>query len=356
MTVVERNMNPQVFWERKAAAHRPRYRFAGKTSDDFRGWRDALLPQLLATLGTPPREVPLNPRLVTEWHEGGLIRQRWIIDVQEGLSTPLWVLRPEEPLPGVSGGRPAVMCCHGHSEHGSKDMMGVPYEGCTERRNIDYGVELAQAGFITYAIDWLGFGERAYHLKPHYYGGLGGRDKCNVMALCANLLGTTVLASNLHDARRATDFICSQPFVDPRRLGVMGHSLGGTMAIWISLYDNRFIAADCSGYNGPFYNIAFTYHNACGSQITPGLLDLCDVADLQGLVAPRPLLIEIAVHDEVFLIDHTLKQFRQTQAIYEAAGVPESLELDLFGAQHSWGGHKTHDFFRKHLQCNGTNA
>lgn len=346
--MTDRNLNPQIFWERKASAHQPRYRFTGKTRDDFRAWHAELLPKLLATLGSRPREVPFNPRLVIEWYEAGLIRQRWLIDVQENLSTPLWVLRPDNLAPGEQ--RPAILCCHGHSEHGSKDMMGVPYEGCTERRNIDYGVELAHAGFVTYAIDWLGFGERAYHLKPHNYSGLGTRDKCNVMQLCATLLGTTVLASNLHDARRATDFICQQPFADPRKLGVMGHSLGGTMAIWISLYDSRFSVVDCSGYNGPFYNIAFTYHNVCGSQTTPGLFDLCDVADLQGLVAPRPLLIEIAIHDDVFLIDHTLKQFRQTQAIYEAAGVPENLELDLFAAQHSWGGHKTFDFFRRHLQ------
>jgi transcriptional antiterminator NusG len=65
--------------------------------------------------------------------------------------------------------------------------------------NNDYGRQMALKGFVTYSLDWLGFGERDARAKPHYssaisVGGEFGRDPCNVYYLCATMLGTTVLA------------------------------------------------------------------------------------------------------------------------------------------------------------------
>ena len=90
--------------------------------------------------------------------------------------------------------------------------------------------------------------------------------------------------------------------------------------------------------------------NFCGSQITPGLYELCDVPDLHGLIAPRPLLVEIGVHDECFLVDSAMNCFREVEKIYTAAGVREKLELDLFEGGHKWSGRKTLAFFKDHLR------
>src|SRR5205814_711317 len=89
--------------------------------------------------------------------------------------------------------------------------------------------------------------------------------------------------------------------------------------------------------------------NFCGSQITPGLYELCDVPDLQGLVAPRPLLVEIGAYDECFKLDSAMSCFREVEKIYQAAGARDSLELDLFEGGHRWGGNKSLDFFQKSL-------
>jgi hypothetical protein len=352
----DRNLNPWLHWRQLGQAHRPRLSWpvagegGGQTRFDV--WQRDLLPRVLVTLGPRPDGGPLNPLCTARWEEGGLIKERWLIDVQAGeagLSAALLLFRPADLRDGER--RPAILCCHGHNREGKKDIMGVPYlsEGPRDPRKVDYGLELAKAGFVTYAIDWLGFGERAYEAKPHFYSGLRNRDRCNVMYLCATLLGRTVLGSNLHDAQRATDFVCEQPYVDAERLGVMGLSLGGTMTTWVSLYDQRVKAANVICYNGPFFNIAFDTYQVCGSQITPGLFDLCDVGDLQGLIAPRPLLMEIGLHDTIFRSDHTLAQYRQTQTIYEAAGAGDRLELDLFPGEHGWGGRKSAAFFRRRL-------
>lgn len=346
----KRNFNPQTFWDHRGQAHQPRHHWTG---GDFASWKQDLLPKVLATLGHLPKPVDPRPQLVVEWCEEGLIKQRWLIDVQENLSTAIWLFRPDNLEAGEK--RPAILCCHGHGPYGKNPVMGIApmpeHAAEIKNHNYDYGRQMAKAGFVTYSLDWLGFGERAYAAKPHFYNGLWQRDPCNIMYLCATMLGTTVLAGNLHDAKTVTDFVCSQPFVDPRKLGVMGLSLGGTMTTWAALFDDRFLAADVICYHSTFWDIAFRTYNCCGSQITPGLFDLCDIADLQGLIAPRPLLMEIGIHDTCFQADFTLPPLEHLKGIYAAAGAPDRLEVDLFPGEHAWGGHKSVAFFRQHLSA-----
>jgi hypothetical protein len=83
--------------------------------------------------------------------------------------------------------------------------------------------------------------------------------------------------------------------------------------------------------------------------MTPGLFDLCDVPDLQGLIAHRPLLVEVGISDNCFLADDAMSCYREVEKIYSAAGARERLELDLFQGGHAWGANKSVDFFRKHL-------
>lgn len=353
--MTDRNLSPYVYFERLAASHKPRHAFKGTTKAQFSTWKRTLAPKVLATLGDWPKKVPPHPQLLAEWSEHGLIKQRWVIDVQPGLAAVLLVFRPEDMAPREK--RPAILCCHGHGQFGKDSPMGIASDDDRaaeiKRFNYDYGLQMARDGFVTYALDWLGFGERASDRKPNNVAP-ERRDKCNIHYLCATMLGTTILAMNCHDAARATDFVCTLPFVDPKRLGVMGLSLGGTMTTWVMLTDPRFTAADMICYFGPFYDIAYRTYNVCGSQVTPRLFELCDTPDLHGLIAPKPLLVEVGVHDDCFKIDHSLnKHYRQLQRIYKAAGAADKLELDLFPGNHAWGANKSTAFFRNALGFDG---
>jgi hypothetical protein len=132
----------------------------------------------------------------------------------------------------------------------------------------------------------------------------------------------------------AIDYPCEQSFVDPRRIGVMGLSLGGTMATWAALCDERVGAANVIGYSDRFADFGIRDTKWCGSQITPGLLALCDVSDLHGLIAPRPLLVEIGAYDICFQMDSAMNCYREVEKIYTVAGARERLELDLFEGGH----------------------
>ena len=350
---VARNLSVNAYFLETAARHVPRYRFAPGMA--FAIWREELLPAVRATLGRMPQRVPLDAQVQAEWREHGLIKQRVVFDVEEGLSAVAYVFRPESS----NGHRlPAILACHGHSPFGKDSVMGnrsTPEQARdVEVQNYDYGLRMAQAGFVTIAIDWRGFGERDDRRKPNSHGlvvepPVLGRDLCNQHYLRASILGMTVLGMDLHDAQCALDYLCQQPFVDAERIGVMGLSFGGVMATWLPLVDDRVKAADVICYSDRFADFGMRDVNFCGSQITPGLYALCDVPDLHGLIAPRPLLVEIGSYDACFKVESAMSCYREVEKIYAAAGASDRLELDLFEGGHRWGGNKSVEFFRRHL-------
>jgi dienelactone hydrolase len=291
----------------------------------------------MATLGKAPAAVPLSAEILAEWSEDGLIKQKIIFDVEPGLSATAYVFQPA----GVAKKLPAILACHGHGTFGKEAVMGNrSSQALIENiasRNYDYGLQMARAGFVTMAIDWRGFGERDDRAKPFQWK-YEAPDLCNAHQLRASILGYTLLGMNVHDGRCAIDYLCQQSFVDPERIGVMGLSFGGTMATWMAIADERIKAADAICYSDRFALFGMRDVNFCGSQITPGLYSLCDVPDLQGLIAPRPLLVEIGIHDNCFLLEGATSCWEEVRKIYAAAGALDKLELDRFagGACLGW--------------------
>jgi hypothetical protein len=220
-----------------------------------------------------------------------------------------------------------------------------------KRANYNFGHQMAKAGFVTYAIDWIGRGDRNDNGKPNWRGqnAAGGRDWCNLYYLHATMLGMTSISINVTHGMAATDFACTFPFVDKNKLGVMGLSGGGTMTTWTALCDQRMKAAEIICYSDLWAYFGIRDINYCGMQVAPGLYKLVDLPDLQGLIAPRPLLVDIGIYDACFVVDGAMMCFRQLEKIYRAAGMSRNLELDLFPGEHAWGGNKSVEFFRKHL-------
>jgi dienelactone hydrolase len=347
-----RNLSPQGMFEKLALQHQPEYSFQGQSYQDFEAWQSTTLPAALATLGDFPGRVPLNPQLLAEWEHDGLIKQKWLIDVQEYLAATFLVNTPR----GLASGerRPAILCWHGHGPYGKESVMGndstPELQDDIKRHNYDYGRQMAQKGFVTFAIDWIGAGERNDTNKPNWRNQDAGQDWCNLYYLNATMLGMTSLSINVTHGKAATDFACSLPSVDPRRLGVMGLSGGGTMTLWSALCDERFKAVEIICYSDLWAHFGIRDLNYCGMQVAPGLFKLVDLPDLQGLLAPRPLLVDIGAYDTCFKVDTAMACFDRVKQIYAAAGAAERLELDLFPGEHGWGGRRSEAFFRRYLE------
>lgn len=340
-----RNLSPQQMFLDLARKHSPKYRYQGQA---FESWKMAALPEVLAALGQFPQRVPLNPELIVEWEHDGLKKQKWIIDVSEFISAVFQINFPGD----LEKGRkyPALLCCHGHGEFGKAAIMGddstPPLQAMFDQA---YGHHMAKQGFITFAIDWIGFGERNDNQKPNHKQPTGGRDWCNLYYLHATMLGMTSLAINITHGRAALDFAATFQEVDPKRIGVMGLSGGGTMSLWMSLADPRIKATEIICYSDLWECFGIRDLNYCGMQVAPGLYKLVDLPDLQGLLAPGPLLVDIGASDMCFRIESAMPCFKQVERIYESAGARDRLHLDLHSGGHVWGKRCSGEFFRKYL-------
>ncbi len=356
----ERNLSPQSMFIRLAEEHVPRFRFTGTSVEDFKAWKEAALPLVRSTLGTPPERVPLDPELQVEWVHDGLLKQRWILDVSPHISAVLQINFPHEDSP-LGGSRkeklPAILCWHGHFFGGKETVMGNDSSPrlaeIASTHKCAYGHAMAKAGFVTFGLDWFGYGDRNDSDKPTWRSAPEGKDWCDVYYLHATMMGMTPLGMYIAHGKAAADFVCSLPGVDAGRLGVMGLSAGGTLALWSALCDPRIKAAELICYSDLWAAFGFRDINYCGMEIAPGLFALVDVPDLQGLLAPLPLLNDIGVHDTCYKADTAMRCYRQVERIYKAAGASNRLELDLFDGGHAWGGNKSVEFFNRYLAAGG---
>lgn len=333
-----RQYSPQQMFLGMANAHQPRHAYRGQPFDV---WKQEVQAKVLASLGRMPEAVDPSPELLRQWEHDGLVKQKWAVDVSPFASVEVQINRPA----GRAGELlPAILCCHGHDAAGKEEIMG---NAADAPETIFFGHTLAKQGFVTFAMDFMGKGLRHDGPAP------GQRDWCNLYHLHAQLFGMTNLGINVCHARRVMDFVLTQPGVDARRLAVKGWSNGGTMALWLGLADPRFKAVEINSYSGSFADFAIHDLNYCGWQMTPGLFDLVDLPDLQGLLAPLPLLVDIGQADQCFKPAPSLACFEKLKAIYAAANASDRLTLNLNDGGHgSWSLETTLPFLNRFV-CQG---
>ncbi len=312
--------------------------------DKYALWKGKSLATLKKLLGDFPARVPLNPLVLEEWVEGELRISKIRLTTDKYSDLPALIMRRVDLEPGV--GHPAILCIHGHGHQGKDSVAGmveVPgvREDLAAMKN-DYGRQMAIDGFITMMPDLRGFGERHGEDYPD-------RDRCNVNFLKGAMLGVFPLTLDIWDLMCCLDYLGSLPEVEPSRIGAMGLSFGGTLTTFLTALDPRIKAADIIGYINPFYEFAIKRANFCGSQMVPFLFKYFDTADIAGLIAPRPLLLEMGKDDLCFLHADQQTGYLQLARIYQVAGCGSLLEVDDHPGGHEYSGRKAREFFRSHL-------
>lgn len=343
----KRNFSMAEYWNQKAQTHIPLLSFGRHDNTDWLSWRQKARQKLVSLLGDLPVKVPLDPEIVYSLREGDIIRERVVFDVEENMSIPCFVLRPQSMSPNKNN--PAIICCNGHPAHLGKDPvagMRCEDEHCDAIRqmNYDYGLQMAKAGYLTIIPELRGFGERRDGVDP-----FPGRDACNVNFIKGALFGSYMLGLNVWDIMRVIDYLETRPEVDPKRIGMMGLSYGGTMTTFTAAVDVRIAAADVMGYVNPWAEFAVKRANFCGIQLLPEVYKYFDTPDIAGLIAPRPLLLEMGIYDDCFYIQDQLAGSEQVKAVYQAAGSESCLWREIHAGGHRFAGNKAFDFFEKYL-------
>jgi dienelactone hydrolase len=293
--------------------------------------------------------VPLDPEVLEAVDCGSYVRQKVVFDTERYCSVVAYVLVPS--VAGPESPRPAVLAAHGHGR-GKADICGVcddkDQADAVRALNYDYAVQFAEAGYIVIAPDWRGFGER---LSPPEWA-RQGRDPCNVNYMAHGYLGYHLLALQIWDGMRCLDYLQQRPDVRPDRIGVAGLSFGGTMTTYLAALDPRLRVACISGYLSTIKSDAMTMRglaNFCGSQYMPGLLSIGDIPDVAGLIAPKPLVVEMGEQDMCFVIEDMRRAFDRLRGIYEAAGAGDLLVADQHPGGHQWSGAVALPWFQRWL-------
>ena len=317
------------------ADHTPELSF--RPTWEFRGWRERLLAKVRDLLGPLPERVPLEPEIVESEEFDSYSQHRVFYRSSAAADIPAFLLIPRGATAETP--RPAILALHGHGD--GKDQLVA--RGPEQNIYRSFARRFAERGFVVLAPDAIGFGERDVDFRRH--GGRGAtpsssdgcRDGCNVNFLKTSLFGINLMALNIFDDMRALDFLESRPDVDGSRIGCAGLSFGGTRTMYLAALDERVRAAVVSGYLCTFRAFALYTGKLCGSQFLPSIYAYADMADLHGLIAPRPLLIEAGRDDRAFPIQASREAHGHLERIYAAAGAPEGLERDEFD-----GGHQFH--------------
>lgn len=328
--------NPDQYLEKMFAETRPEFSFKACCKAEWERWHEGLKKRFIEALGGFPDKAELDAQILEETCCDGYLRQRIELTTYPGLRMPMYVLIPSS---GTMKPLHAVIACHGHG-YGSRETVGLSPDGDSEAQPTyqrNFAIELVKRGFLVAVPELLGFGDR--RLKAESTAEHG--NSCYTISTYLLQFGYTMAGHRVYEVLRALDYLIGRPDVDCRRIGCMGISGGGLVAAFAAALDERINAAVVSGYVNLFKESILTIHH-CVDNYVPGLNRIAEMPDLVGLIAPRPLLVEAGLYDDIFPIEATRKAFEQIHNIYLLLGVESKLAADFFPGEHRINGEKAY--------------
>ncbi|MCP4644239.1 MAG: acetylxylan esterase [bacterium] len=279
--------------------------FTASSADEVRAWQADIRARLLEIVSAQNarQEHALDVETGEDVDHGTYVAHDLLFTGNEGqrIETTLTIPRGEGPFP-------AMVCLHGHG--GNRFMVHD-----SESNYGGLAVPFARRGFVTIAPT----------LEHREYA-----------------------PNHLWNLMRLVDVLETLASVDPERIGVAGLSMGGEWTMWLAAMDVRLKAAVVSGWMCTTEGV-LSVHN-CPCWMPPGLLELCDVADVHILVAPRPLLFESAVGDGCFPVRCTREGYWSVLRGYSLLGTPLNVRQHTFPGGHAWNGGVAYGFIERALK------
>ena len=308
--------------------------------ETWQAWQTAFRAGLRDRLGGFPSErTPLNLRTAEATEHDGYRREYTTFESSPGVIVPAWLLIPD----GLQAPAPAVIAIHGHG-YGVDDVVGINEDG-TDRRepqgyHKDFAVELCRRGMVVIAPEMLGFGRRREEVDKQAD---PSRNSCRFAAVWGIMLGKPLPGRRIFDVMRTIDVLGTRPEVDAARIGIMGISGGGMVALFTAALEDRLKAAAVSGYLCTFKESILAIDH-CLCNFVPGLLEDAEMYDVAALLAPRPLLIEAGTRDTIFPLPAVEHAYTQVHRAYASLGAAGRLDKDVFEGAHQISGAKAYDF------------
>ncbi|MFE5320523.1 alpha/beta hydrolase family protein [Paenibacillus sp. NPDC056579] len=236
--------------------------------------------------GMPSSDTPLNAKITGTVAGNGFRVEKVLFEPRPHVYAAANVYIPDSLV--TPGGAVLLLC--GHREQAKH---------CDEYQTVCH--YLVHAGLVVMSLDPVGQGERFGYYDPETKQApmTSVTEHENVGRQCMPL-GDSLARYMLHDAVRAIDYLCTRPEVDPSRIGVTGHSGGGTQTSLVMMYDKRIAAAAPGGFimNRPYFLLTGKAQDA--EQKWPGFsAHGFDHEDIILAMAPRPVCVLATTYDSV---------------------------------------------------------
>ena len=300
-----------------AGETQPKYAFSPCDLETFGKWQSELRAAVAAALGLDKiRErpsLPLDPKLLRRDELPDHIREEYEITTEPGFRLSFYVLRPKG---NPQSPQPLVITPHGHGKDGKDTYAGIFHDEAG-RRNMESGerdiaLQAVREGYLAIAPDMRGFCRNM--LSADIKAGKG--SSCRTMHLHALLFGRTLLGERVWDIMKVVDFALAYLDIDPKKIAITGNSGGGTASLFAAAVDPRLtICIPSCCYCSYEASWGAVHHCECG--YIPGIMNIANMYDIAGLIAPRPLLIVAGKDDHLAPIEVTKKAYQRTRRIYE---------------------------------------
>lgn len=279
--------------------------------------------------------LPPNARTRQVFDEAKFRGYEVVLDVFPDVIAYGLLLVPKDVKKGER--RPVVVCQHG--------LEGRPQDvadpGVNHRAYHQYGIRLAERGFVVYAPQ-----------NPYIF-----QDRFRTLQRKANPLGRSLFSIITPQHKQTLGWLSSLDFVDGKRIGFYGLSYGGKTAMRVPALLPEYALSICSAdfnewiWKNASLDAPYSYVGTGEYEIFEfNLGNTFNYAEMAALIAPRPFMVERGHHDGVAPDEWVAYEFAKVRRTYAALGIPERTEIEFFDGPHMINGVGTFDFLHRHLQ------
>lgn len=286
----------------------------------------------------PDPNVPMNARsrLVKETDKVSLYEVT--LDVWDGVFAWGWLALPKDLKPGEK--RPVVVCQHG--------LEGIPEDTYNDDPKSQafgpykaFSMRLAEQGYITFA--------------PH--NPYRGKDAFRTLQRKLNPLGKTLFSVIIGQHQRILEWLKQQPYADPKRIAFYGLSYGGKSAMRIPAVLTDYCLSICSGDFNEWVrkcvstDMPMSYIHTHEYEIWEWNMGRTfNYAEMAGLIAPRPFMVERGHNDGVGIDEWVNYEFAKVRRLYNKLGIGERTTIEHFDGPHTIHGVGTYEFLKEKLE------
>jgi hypothetical protein len=273
----------------------------------------AAVQKVLGELPDSHQRVPLDYKVLEETAGDGYVCKKITYGSDLNSRAYAWLLIPNN----VRRGSPAVLCLHDDYRGGKDKVTGVLHAH-----------ELARRGHVCLVPDY-----------PSYRG-----NASDFAALARTYASGTMNA--IWDNIRGVDLLETLPEVDCKRIGILGHELGGRTALLTAAFDSRIAAvvSSCGFTEFASYKKGHLKELASAREMprirevyqsNPSLIPF-DFGEVLATLAPRPVFISAPLDDKIMNVEGVKRAVQSARAVYDLGKAGSALRLVHPAGEHEF--------------------